>query len=65
MGFLLMGLVTILALYVMFAKLYPALAFRYAGAGDRKARAEYARIKRESPDSSQVRISEAELSKTS
>jgi len=61
LGFLLMGVVTVFILYLIFAKVYPALAFRYAGAGDRKAHAEYNRIKRESPDSPSAKISEAEF----
>jgi hypothetical protein len=60
LGFLLMGIVTVLVLYVLFAKFYPALAFRYMGTGERKARAEYGRIKREHPDAPEAKLSEAE-----
>ena len=60
-GFLLMGIVFVAILYMLFAKTYPALAFRYAGAGDRKGRAEYQRIKREHPDAPEARKSEAEF----
>lgn len=60
-GFLLMAAVTIGAFYLIFAKVYPSIAFRYAGAGDRKARAEYQRIKREHPDAPEARVSEAEF----
>lgn len=60
-GFLLMGLVVLALLYVLFGKVYPAMAFRYMGRGERKARAEYQRIKREHPDSPEARRSEAEF----
>jgi len=60
-GFLLMGVVVLGMGYLLFAKVYPALAFRYAGAGDRKARAEYQRIRREHPDAPEARKSEAEF----
>ncbi len=60
-GMLLMAGVTVVILYLIFAKMYPAMAFRYMGGGDRKARAEYGRLKRESPDSPQARVSEAEF----
>jgi hypothetical protein len=61
MGLLLMGVIIIFAIYVTLAKVYPAIFFRYTGGGDRKARAEYGRIKRESPDSPEARITEAEF----
>jgi hypothetical protein len=61
LGFLMMGAITIIAIYLIFAKIYPALAFRYAGTGERKARAEYGRIKRENPTSPQAQITEAEF----
>jgi hypothetical protein len=60
-GFLLMGVVVVAILYVLFAKTYPALAFRYTGSGERKGKAEYQRIKREHPDAPEARKSEAEF----
>jgi len=60
-GFLLTGSVLVAILYLLFAKLYPALAFRYMGTGERKARAEYQRIKREHPDAPEACRSEAEF----
>lgn len=60
-GILLMLIVFAAILYVVFAKVYPSLAFRYAGTGERKARAEYGRIKRERPDSADAKITEAEF----
>lgn len=60
-GFLLMLAILIAMIYLMFFKLYPSIFFRWAGGGDRKARAEYGRIKRENPDSPQAKISEAEF----
>lgn len=60
-GFLLMGLVVVAMLYLLFAKVYPGFFFRYTGRGERKARAEYQRIKREHPDSPEAVRSEAEF----
>lgn len=60
-GFLLMALVLAGSVYLVAFKVYPAIFFRYAGRGERKARAEYQRIKREHPDAPEARISEAEF----
>ena len=60
-GFLMMVAVALTAFYLLFFKTYPALAFRYTGRGERKARAEYQRIKREHPDAPEAQRSEAEF----
>jgi len=60
-GFLLMGAITLFVIYLIFFKVYPSLAFRYTSLGERKARAEYGRIKREHPDAPEARVTEAEF----
>ena len=47
-------------IYLM-VKMYQSVAWHYQGVGDRTAHAEYARIKREQPDSAEARLSEAEF----
>jgi len=61
LGFLMFGVVIVAIVYIMFAKALPAGMFHYYGAGVRKGRAEYGRIKREQPDSPDARLSEAEF----
>jgi hypothetical protein len=60
-GFLLMGSVLVLVLYLIVAKVIPAMTFQYRGGGEREGRAEYRRIKRESPGSSDAMITEPEF----
>jgi len=45
----------------MIIKIYKSLGWHNGGTGERKAKAEYSRIKREEPDSDNVRLSEAEF----
>ena len=47
--------------YLAIAKIVPAMMFHYGGAGERKGRAEYGRIKRERPDSPDAQLSEMEF----
>jgi len=47
-------------LYLMF-KAFQSQHWHAMGGGDRKARAEYARLSRENPDSPDARLSEAEF----
>jgi hypothetical protein len=61
MTLLLMLSVFGVSIYLIFAKFYPAMSFRYLLAGERKAHAEYARLKREQPDAASIRVSEAEF----
>jgi hypothetical protein len=60
-GFLMMFVVFGVIVYLAIAKIVPAMMFHYGGAGDRKGRAEYGRIKRELPDSADAKLSEAEF----
>ena len=60
MGLLLMFAVFVATIWVVI-KSNMAYSFHNRGVGERKAKAEYARIKREQPDSAEAQISEAEF----
>lgn len=57
----LVGLACIVGVVVMMRKMYRAHAWHNQGVGERSARAEYARVRREQPDSAEARLSEAEF----
>jgi hypothetical protein len=54
-------LACIAGVVVMFVKMYKAYTWHNQGIGERSARAEYARIRRDQPDSAEARLSEAEF----
>ena len=58
---ILAGLACIAGVVAMMVKMYRAHAWHHQGVGERSARAEYARIRREQPDSAEARQSEAEF----
>jgi hypothetical protein len=60
-GMLLMFAIFGVAVYMIVAKIFPAMAFQYQGRGERQGRAEYGRIKRETPDAPDARLTEAEF----
>jgi len=60
MGIVLMLVVTAAAIY-MLVKAHRANFWHNHGVGERTARAEYARLRREQPDSAEARLSEAEF----
>ncbi len=45
----------------MMVKIYQSWTWHHRGLGERTARAEYARIRREQPDTAEARLSEAEF----
>src|SRR3546814_14872698 len=59
-GVLLMLLCVAAAIY-MLVKMYKAFVWHNQGVGERNAHAEYARMRREQPDSPDARLSEAEF----
>src|SRR3546814_3902847 len=59
-GVLLMLLCVAAAIY-MLVKMYKAFVWHNQGVGERNAHAEYARMRREQPDSADARLSEAEF----
>ena len=59
-GVLLMLLCAAGAIFLM-VKMYKSYTWHNQGVGERDARAEYARIKRDQPDSAEARLSEAEF----
>jgi hypothetical protein len=58
---LLMALACLAGIVVLVVKAYKAGTWHQQGVGERSARAEYARILREQPDSAEARLSEAEF----
>lgn len=60
LGVLLMLLCVVAVIY-MIVKMYKAAVWHNQGVGERNAHAEYARIRREQPDSADARLSEAEF----
>lgn len=60
-GILLMLVIFGMAVYLIATKIVPGMYFQYGGRGERQGRAEYGRIKRESPTSSDATLSEAEF----
>lgn len=60
-GILMMFVVFGVCIYLAVAKIIPAMMFHYGGAGERKGRAEYGRIKRERPDAPDAQLSEMEF----
>lgn len=58
--FILMLLCVAAAVYLM-VKMYQVHTWHNQGVGERKARAEYGRIRREQPDSAEARLSEGEF----
>ncbi len=59
MGFLLGIIFALASLFFLAMAIYRSF-WRYAGPGERQARAEYARISREKPESPEAKLSEAE-----
>lgn len=57
----LVGLACIAGVVVMMVKMYKSYTWHNQGVGERSARAEYARVQREQPDSAEARLSEAEF----
>lgn len=60
MGILLMLACVAGAIFLM-VKMYKSVTWHNQGVGERTARAEYARIQREQPDSAEARLSEPEF----
>jgi len=58
---LILGLAVLAGVVYFMVKLFQAQHWHYMGGGDRKARAEYARLSRENPDSPDAKLSEAEF----
>lgn len=54
-------LLCVAAVLFLIAESWRAHAWHHRGMGERKARAEYARIKREQPDTAEARLPEAEF----
>lgn len=58
---ILMMLACVAGVIYMMVKMFKATQWHHQGVGERSARAEYARIQREQPDSAEARLSEAEF----
>jgi hypothetical protein len=57
----LVGLACIAGVVVMMVKMYKSYTWHNQGVGERSARAEYARVQREQPESAEARLSEPEF----